>query len=96
MKPGKKKNHGPLAEVMDELAARVDLGLRRPMNLILGTIEAIGEMSFAPEVETAIARDFRDGMHNLLYARLPSDEQIAELARNLRELRESFAGMAIR
>src|ERR1039457_890654 len=95
MKLFKKRSHGPLAEVMNELAARVESGFGRPMTLILGTIEAIGQMSFAPEVEADTAKAFRDGMH-LLMARLPTDEQIAELARELRALKEAFAAKAIR
>ena len=95
MKFGRKKNRGPLAEVMDELAARVDRGFRRPMNIILGTIEAFGEMSFAPEVEADLAVKFREGRQEMI-ARLPNDEQIAELARNLLALKESFAAKAVR
>ena len=95
MKFGKKKSHGLLAEVMDELAARVESGFGRPMKLIQGTIEAIGQMSFAPEVEADTAKAFRDGMH-LLMARLPTDEQIEELARNLHALKQAFAKTAIR
>ncbi len=94
-KPVKKKNHGPLAEVMDEMAARVESGFRRPMNLILGTIEAIGEMEFSPEVEAVHAQVFREGMHGLM-SRLPTDEEIAELARQLHAMREEFRKDAIR
>ena len=95
MKLWKKKSHGPLAETMDELTARVKAGFGRPMNLILGTIDAIREMDFAPEVEAATAQAFREGMQGLI-SRLPTDEEISELARRLHELRQAFAEKAIR
>jgi hypothetical protein len=89
------KNRGEIGKVMDELAMQVNQGMRRPMNLILVTIEQIKRMKFAPEDDANIAKVFRDGMPKLMPG-LYSDAQVRELARNLDEMRKSFAAKAIR
>ena len=90
---GKKRRE--ISKVMDEMATRVNRGMRRPMNLILDTIEQIKRMKFAPEDEANIAKVLRDGMPNLMPG-LYSDDQVRELARSLDEMRKSFAAKAIR
>ena len=89
------KHRGEIGKVMDEMAALVNQGMRRPMNLILTTIEQIKRMKFAPEDDANIAKVLRDGMPALMPG-LYSDDQVRDLARNLEEMRKSFAAKAIR
>ncbi len=91
-----RKNRSAVAEAMDELAERVNQGMRRPMNLIVRTIEQIRKMRFAPEDDAAIAKVLREGMLDRGLMGLYSDAQVADLARNLEEMRKSFAKKAIR
>lgn len=91
-----RKNRGAVAEAMDELEVRLNQGMRRPMNLILATIEQIRRMRFTPENEAAIAKVLRDGMLEQGLMGLYSDAQVTDLARGLEEMRKSFAEKAIR
>jgi hypothetical protein len=91
------KNRGEIAKVMDELAMQVNQGMRRPMNLILTTIEQIKRMKFTPEDDANIAEAFRDGMAEVkLMPGLYSDAQVRELADNLDKMRKRFSAKAIR
>jgi hypothetical protein len=80
---------------MDELSTQVNQGMRRPMNLILTTIEQIKRMKFAPEDDANMAKAFRDGMPKVMPG-LYNDDQVRELSRNLEEMRKRFAAKAIR
>jgi hypothetical protein len=97
MKWGKKKNRGAVAEFMDEMAAQVNRGIRRPMNMYLATIEQIRRMGFTPEDDANIAKKLRDGLLERPFLQgVCSDAQVEELERQLEEMRKSFAAKASR
>ncbi|MFZ0889585.1 MAG: hypothetical protein WA005_14110 [Candidatus Binataceae bacterium] len=90
-----RKNRGAVAVVIDEIEARVNQGMRRPMDLILKTMWDIGRMKFRPENEAKCAEELRE-VSAQFQSRLLSDEAVAVLGRWLDALRRSFAEKAIR
>ncbi len=90
------RNRGAVAEVMDELEVRLNQGMRRPMNLIVTTIEQIRRMRFTPENDAALGKVLRDGMSDRSLMGLYSDAQVTDLAHKLEEMRKSFLEKAIR